>query len=160
MATLEAQIQWLEDLQAIERLKLDYAQALDAGLSGARLFPTDALMSLFTDDAVWESNIHGRFEGYEALAELFTGWAERLSFARHFTIGPSVDIAASGAEGSGHWYSWETLTVEGRAIYLAATYDDDFRKVDGRWLIQHIRSNIIFRTPYESGWVKEPFPQS
>ena len=44
-----------------------------------------------------------------------------------------------------------------RAVWLAATYDDAYVKRGGRWLFRHVRAEIFYMTPYESGWVKEPF---
>ncbi len=160
MPTLEERIRRLEDGTAIERLKQEYAQRLDAGLRGEVEFPAAAFLDLFTDDAVWENNVFGRFEGKASVREFFRTAATRATFALHYTVGGAIDIGASGTEATGRWYTWETLTVEGRAILLAGTYDDRFRKVAGRWLIQHIACTVAFRTPYESGWVKERFPRA
>ena len=158
---VEQRLQRLEDIAAVRQLKHTYAKLMDAGLCHENeAWPDDPFLALFADDAIWESNVHGRHEGKEALRALFAGWAARLTFAKHHTIAPSIDIAPSGIEAYGHWYTWETITADGQPIWLAATYNDDFIKRDGRWLIRHIRSNIQFRSPYHQGWAAEaPLPQ-
>ena len=51
----------------------------------------------------------------------------------------------------------ETLTIDGGAVWLTASYDDTYTKESGRWQFRHVRAEIFFMTPYESGWVQEPF---
>jgi ketosteroid isomerase-like protein len=157
MATLEQRLQRLEDIAAIQRLKHAYGRFIDAGISRREPFPQDALMAQFTDDAIWEANYHGRFEGKPAIREFFAPIPEAVTFSLHYLLGSTIDIAPSGVEATGHWYTFETLTVGGRAAWLAATYDDRYVKENGRWLFRHVTAKIFFFTPYESGWVKEPF---
>jgi len=159
--TVEQRLQRLEDIASIRYLKHTYAILMDAGLCHENeAWPDAPFLALFAPDAVWESNVHGRHEGVAALRDLFTGWAARLTFAKHHTIAPSIDVAPSGVEATGHWYTWETITSGGAPIWLAATYNDDFVKRDDGWRIQHIRSNIQFRAPYHEGWAAEaPLPQ-
>ncbi len=157
MATLRERVRRLEEIEAICALKNGYGRYIDAGIGGERPFPQAGLLAQFTDDAVWEANYHGRMEGKEAIRQFFAQVSESVTFSLHYLMGPTIEIGASGEEATGHWYTFETLTVDGRAVWLAATYDDDYMKRDGRWRFRHVRTEIFYMTPYESGWVKEPF---
>jgi hypothetical protein len=70
-------------------------------------------------------------------------------------VGHAIDLAPSGHEASGTWYLWMPATLNGRAVWLAATYHDRYRKVGGQWLFSQMQVNVAFVTPYETGWVQE-----
>jgi hypothetical protein len=61
LAQLEQRVQVLEDVNAIRHLKARYAASCDDQ------YNPDGLAALFTEDAVWESQGLGRFEGWEAI---------------------------------------------------------------------------------------------
>ena len=61
LAQLEQRVQVLEDVNAIRHLKARYAASCDDQ------YNPDSLAALFTEDAVWESQGLGRFEGREAI---------------------------------------------------------------------------------------------
>ena len=53
MTDLEARVQRLEDIAAIQQLKLTYADCISAGLSGGAEFPRERFKNLFLPDAIW-----------------------------------------------------------------------------------------------------------
>jgi len=57
---LEQRIAQLEDIEAIKKLKASYCLHVDHANE-------EGWVSLFTEDAVWESDKFGRFEGREAI---------------------------------------------------------------------------------------------
>ena len=61
LADLERRVRALEDIEAIKQLKYRYADACDRG------YDADALADLFTEDAVWDGGLFGRYEGREAI---------------------------------------------------------------------------------------------
>ncbi len=152
MATLEERLQRLEEIDAIRRLKQVYARTLD------RFAPGDEFAALFTDDRVLDLGPMGLFEGRPAIAEFFNGARETFSFFLHYTDGDIIDVLPSGTEATGTWYMWEPATRKGQAVLIAITYDEKYRKVEERWLFAYSRSTYHFVTPYESGWVRQPFP--
>lgn len=149
MASLEERVQRLEDIEAIRRLKIRYAQYCDAN------YDADGIAALFTEDGVWDGGDFGVYNGREAIRAFFAGISKQITFALHYMIGHQIDIDPSGNEATGSWYLLEPATLNGRAVWIAATYNDRYRKVDGRWLYSHLKLNVAFVTPYESGWVKE-----
>jgi ketosteroid isomerase-like protein len=151
MPTLEERVQRLEDIEAIRRLKIRYA-----GLCDAQYDDPDGIASLFTDDAVWDGgNDFGVHHGKQAIRAFFAGVSQQISFALHYMIGHAIDIAPSGHEASGTCYLWMPATLNGRAVWLAATYDNRYRKVGGQWLFSQVKVTVAFMTPYETGWVQE-----
>ena len=57
MPTIEERLQRLEDIEAIQRLQIRYAELCDDG------FDPDAIVDLFTPDGVWDCGDYGRFVG-------------------------------------------------------------------------------------------------
>lgn len=150
MRTLDERVQELEDIEAIRRLKVRYAQLCDAN------YDPDGLAELFTEDGVWDGGDFGVYRGREAIRAFYAGISKQFSFAIHYMIGHLIDIDPSSKEATGSWYLLLPATADGRAVWLALTYNDRYRKVDGRWLFSLVKLNLAFMTPFESGWVKEP----
>ena len=61
----------------------------------------------------------------------------------------------------GRWYLTMPCTVRGPAGELAvwgsATYEDVFVRRDGVWRARELKLTSRFWTPYERGWVEQPF---
>ena len=79
LTDLERRIRALEDIEAIKQLKYRYADACDRG------YDADTLADLFTEDAIWDGGVFGRYDGREAIRELFRGVSvgHRLRHALH-----------------------------------------------------------------------------
>ena len=151
MTTLEQEVQRLKDIEEIRLLKTRYAELCDDH------YNPDGLAALFTEDAVWDGSPMGRFVGREQIREFYAGVSARIPFALHMTMCHRIEIAPSGSEASGHWYTWTPAILHGRAVFMASNHSDEYKKAGGKWLIHRVKSTIHFITPYESGWVKEPF---
>lgn len=150
MATLEERVQRLEDIEEIRRLKIRYAQLCDAN------YDPEGLAALFTEDGVWDGGEFGVYKGREAIRGFYAQISKKFTFALHYMTGHMIDLDPSGQEASGSWYLFLPATADGRAVWLALTYSDRYRKVDGRWLFSLVKLNLAFFTPFESGWAKEP----
>lgn len=150
MASLEERVQRLEEIEAIRRLKIRYAELCDNN------YDPDGLSSLFTDDAVWDGGEEfGVHRGKDAIKEFFAGVSSQITFALHYMVGHQVDIE-SDTEASGSWYLFEPATMNDQAAWIAATYRDRYRKVNGKWLFSNVKINLAFVTPFDKGWAKQP----
>jgi len=146
---LEKRVQTLEDIEAIKKLKARYYGYCDAG------YDADGLISLFTDDAVWDGGSFGRYEGRKAIYDFFAGVSKLLPFALHYVMNPQIDV--EGDRASGRWYLLEPCTFAqgSQAVWGAAYYEDRYVKVGGAWKFQEVKLTSSFWTPYEQGWAKK-----
>ena len=150
MASIEERVQRLENIEEIRTLKQKYAKLCDENYEAV------GLSNLFTENATWdgdELDIHCK--GKKEIHDLFAGASSNYTFALHYTLGHIIDVDANGTDAKGTWYIWMPATMHEHATFLAATYEDTYKKVDGTWLCDTVRLHLGFFTTYEKGWVKE-----
>ena len=151
---LADKIQRLEDIEAIRNLKARYCAFCDDG------YDPDGIASLFVEDGVWEGGVHvqGKYEGREAIRSYFSNTSSRITFAVHSVLNPIIEINGNTAHAS--WYLFQPCTESGEAYWGSGVYQDDYVKVNGECFFKHLKVTFNFWTPFEQGWVKEPFPTS
>ncbi len=161
LAKLEARVHALEGHAAILDLKSRYGALADARYT--RRGPksqseldaiADALVALFTEDAVWEGGGPlGTASGHDALRERFR--APTLRYSWHFFVKPDVRVASDRATGT-----WDVLammtTTEGRAMWMVGVEHDEYRLEDGRWLHSKMHLESQLMAPYDRGWGPKP----
>ena len=157
LRALEARISAVEDVQAIERLKARYGELVDGRYAGGA--PRAAaeleriageIAALFTEDALWDGGAAlGVCRGRAAIRERMT--RPTLSFSWHYFVKPRIEVAGSEARAR-----WDLLapctTAEGRAMWMAGVEDDEYRRVEGRWLHSRMALRVVFMAPHERGW--------
>jgi len=159
---LEKSLQVLEDLEAIKKLKAQYAQLCDDKYDSRTMTAkgepeTDSvardIANLFTEDGVWDGGEKfGVARGRQAIYERFKGAAFR--FAVHYFVQPQITI--DGNRARARWYLWQAATLQDNtAVWMAGFEDDEYIKIDGQWLQSHMKVTILFLTPYEEGWAKK-----
>ena len=146
MPSIEERLQTLEDIEAIKRLKVRYAELCDAG------FDADGLVSLFTPDGVWDAGEFGRFRGPDEMRAYWRETARVTDFALHYMANHVVDVDPAGSEATGRCYLLGTATRDGQAYWMAVRYAERYRKVDGRWLFAEMKLLPAFMTAYERSW--------
>lgn len=154
LAAMEARLQQLEHL-ADERdigvLMHRYIEACD------HVRRAEHTAAMFTEDATWEgANRYREFGvtvGREAIREMFEGTPEQLPLTVHWLTNAVVEVAEGRAAATGRWEVVQAATFGQSAtpVWVAARYDNEFRRVDGRWLIHHIRYADVFVTPFDGG---------
>lgn len=158
MATLEERIATLETIEAIKRMKAHYARCADAKYTeDHHRKPQEEIdriagdqASIFTEDAVWDNGLFGRFEGRTAIREFLraTPW----KFSVHMYMNPLIEVRGDTATGS--WVIWEVATLEesDQAVFLSATLDDEYVRQDGKWYTRKVEMTNRFLTPFEEPW--------
>jgi uncharacterized protein (TIGR02246 family) len=148
---LEARVRALEDAQTIRNLKARYAEHCDAD------YDADRIAELFTEDAVWESEGLGRYEGRESIREFFRGASRIFTFAVHYNLNPHIEV--SGDTARVRWYTLMPCTVaEGnRAMWRSGIDDEEYVRVDGEWKFKSKTSAPRFSTPFDEGWARTRF---
>ena len=159
MPSLEERVAQLEAIEAIRRLKARYAHAADAKYTDDHVRrPQEEIDRIariqadcFTEDAVWDGGPQwGRSEGRETIYAMVrkSVW----SMTMHYMIMPDIEV--TGASAKAVWYQWQvgTLTQGERAIIMAATTRDTYRKVGENWLISRLEFTPKFMTPIDVSW--------
>ncbi|MCH8813566.1 MAG: nuclear transport factor 2 family protein [Chloroflexi bacterium] len=149
MPTLEERVQVIEDREEIRRLKGMYARYTDAK------YDLDGIVSLFTEDAVFDCTDFGAYQGHEAIREYYGVMQKNLTFTVHYHADEIIDIDPSGETATGSCYFLDFETVQGQPLLVAGTYEDQYKKVDGKWKVAHMKVNFLFRIDWNSDWVKE-----
>ncbi|MFE7977434.1 nuclear transport factor 2 family protein [Streptomyces shenzhenensis] len=143
----------LESKEAIEQVMVAYMAAADRESDKG-----GHIARLFTADGRWESvGPHGNpgwaAVGRRELRRKFDRNVERMPFAAHFLTNGSVTL--DGDTATGTWMYFQACTYRGeQALWIAGRYHNDFRRVDGQWLLSHLRVHNFFTTPYDQGWVR------
>ncbi len=151
---MEQRLTKLESERSISHLMYRYAYACD------ELKDADRIASFFTADAMWEGQGNfaevGTTTGRDAIRDMFVDNPTMLPFTAHFLTNPIIGVSLDGEKGWGQWHTLEAATLrdERAQVWIAARYDNDFRREGGEWKIAHIRYRDTFVTPYEDGWLK------
>ena len=159
LAAVLARLDTLESRAAITGLMVSYMAATDA-----REHKGDKVARLFTEDGRWQSvGPHGNPDwaavGREALVKKFDRNVDRMPFSAHFVTNP--DIQLEGDTARGQFMYFQACTYRGdQPLWIAGSYDNDFRRVDGQWLVAHMRVHNFFTTPFDKGWVAVPHMQT
>ncbi|MFB8174590.1 nuclear transport factor 2 family protein [Streptomyces sp. NPDC055966] len=134
--------------RACERLITDFVHRLDLGEPAG-------VAGLFTEDGVWEWPPPGdgrRVAGREALREYFGSRpADRLS--RRFMSNVLVTVTGRDTATAVSYFATYRVDGYGGGMVPAGppvqvgTYEDSFRRVDGRWLLVHRVLRLPFAGP-------------
>ena len=148
---IERRLKALEDVEEIKRLKARYCGYCDDN------YDADAIAGLFTEDAVWDGGIRGRADGREEIRRFFVRASQRLPFAVHMVMNPIIEVDGDTAKGS--WYLFQACTyAEGdQAVWGSGRYEEEYVRVNGKWMFQNLKLTSFFWTPFDQGWAKTRF---
>ena len=148
---LEKRVRVLEDTEAIRNLKARYAAYCDDS------YDADNIADLFTEDAIWESEGIGRFEGREAIREFFRGASKIYTFAIHYSLNPHIEV--NGHTARARWYLFmPCIVAEGnKAMWRAGIDNEEYVCMNGEWKFTRKTATRLFSTPFEEGWAKTRF---
>jgi len=127
---IERRLARLEDIHAIEVLKIRYLRACD------RKQP-DAVRACFTGDAVIDFEGFPLFTNPDDFVAIFTQWGCVPNIIdMHHLQNPIVELTgADSASGSFDLFFFQIDTETRRHTQLAVQYDDEFVRVGGEWRI-------------------------
>lgn len=157
VAALRARVEALEAAEAIRRLKARYAELVDARYARDGPLPREQLAplaeriaALFTEDAVWDAG--GRLGVCRGRDAIRARMAEpTLLFSRHYFVNPGIEV--DGARARARWELLAPCTLrDGRPAWMAGAEDDEYTRVDGRWLHSSMKLTVHFLAPHADGW--------
>ncbi|MEY9211754.1 nuclear transport factor 2 family protein [Thermobifida halotolerans] len=131
------------DREAIAELKHAYCWHYDTG-------DLDALMRLFTADAVCDLDAFGSWRSAE---EIRQGYARQMAATGipgtrlHSVSNPVIRV--NGDRAKGWWYLVDYNIEPGctAPVRILATYDDDYLRTEEGWRIERTRLSIRWRCP-------------
>lgn len=147
--TLEVRIARLEDAEAIKAVKWRYLRACD------RKQPA-AARACMTDDAVLDYEGFPPFTSPEMFVDLFTRFAcVPHIIDMHHGIHPVIDLDGDTATATFDLYFFQIDTKQKKLTQLAVSYDDEFVRQNGQWLIRRSiarRISTLVRELDEEGY--------
>lgn len=130
-----------DDVAAICDLKSRYCWSFDDG-------NLDGVVSLFTDDAVCELGTFGSWRGRE---EIEAGYRAQMVDSQvpggriHALSNPRIEIDGDSATGCWYLVDYDISGGHEQPIRLLASYRDEYRYVEGRWLMARTALTIHWR---------------
>ncbi|MCZ6711462.1 MAG: nuclear transport factor 2 family protein [Gammaproteobacteria bacterium] len=136
-------LQELLETETIKKLRVQYSHYFDGQL-------LDELVDLFTDDAVCEFGpmYGGDWVGKEQIRANYATYTEAEGIEHevmHAVTNPWIRFIDDNTA-NGRWYLLDLRTAEGteNPLILFGIYDDVYKKVDGRWLIDRTRIDFLW----------------
>ncbi len=126
----------MEDREEIRDLYTLYSITIDSGRY-------DDWIDCFTEDGIFESPRFGKHAGREGLCKFVKVYRESLvgAQARHVVTGVYFEIQGDRAIGSCYFIYYHSK--DGRtALAAVGHYDDELRKVAGRWRFASRRISV------------------
>jgi hypothetical protein len=156
--TLEARVQRLEDIEAINQLMARRAYIHSAGMHAREL---DECWVKETPDPTFEPEDWGMWVGIESIRKAYVDGAppvEAGMMIEHTLTTGVVEVARDRKTAKGVWMSpgHETFPMpEGLPLphWSWGRYSVDFALEHGEWKIWHLHVLTTFRTPYDQDWV-------
>lgn len=151
---LEAKVAELYDREAIRDLRYRYHECINEAQVGE-------IPGLFSEDGVLEFGHLGSAKGREEIRKFFSGLGENRSASgsgprrglyrvRQFIHNHVVKINGDRAEG--YAYLEAKPVYNGEAYVVAARYNDEYVKRDGKWLFSKMSLKPFFMVPLKEGW--------
>ena len=154
---VEGTLSRLAEIDAVKRVQEAYVLASDD--------PdhiVDRMLQLVAEDVELDigedfGKVNGR-DGFRAILE-----GRKFPWTFHYMIPHHVEVSHDHQTASGTWYLWELATMPNaqtgdlEAVWIAASYDNEFAKKGGVWKITKLKFNTQLISPYADGWVKNRF---
>lgn len=137
-------IEELLEIEEIKKLRSQYSHFYDAN-------DLDALVDLFTDDAVceWDEAHGGYWVGKEQIREnykrYFLAFGSREWIVMHCITNPWVELTgADTAEGRYFMLDFNFCGLTEDPLGCIGVYDDLYKKVNGKWKIHRTRLDFLY----------------
>ena len=143
---LEAQVQALQDREAVRALRYRYHECINEGKLAE-------IPALFTKDGDLDFGYLGKAHGREELTTFFGGVSHLLSSVKQFVHNHAVELKED--TGTGLSYLEAKTISKGEPYLVAARYADEYAKENGRWKFKKMHLTPYFTVPLKEGWAQE-----
>lgn len=135
LAALRARVQRLEDREEIHELIARYGRAVDDR-------DWEALRAQYTPDAIFDSAV-GRSVGVDAIIDYYDERTSAYVASYHYPHSSEIEFTDDD-HATGVVCAHAELTIEGDTVMVALRYQDDYRRVDGRWRFHERNTNLLY----------------
>jgi hypothetical protein len=156
LANIERRLARLEDVEELHRLRYRYHELINSNAW------EDQAAELFTVDAVLDYGHMGAPRGREAIAAFFGGAAAGVTGSESPTEPPFVkqfihahDVRLDNEDpdrATGISYLEAKPVYRGESFLVSGRFDDEYRRMDGRWLFDKVKLEVWFMVPAGEGW--------
>lgn len=145
---LEERITELEDRNAIERLKYEYARRIDDD-------DFEGVAALFAPNATYALEGWGTHEGRTEIEAFLTSTlADAFEYTAHVMHHPMIDLDGDTARAV--WYlEIHYALPDGTAGWRQGRYVDEYRKIDDEWYFESVSHTIYARHLFEFETVED-----
>ena len=145
-------LQRLVDIEAIKVLKAKYCWFCDDP-ERYHSFP-----ELFTDDVIFIEEPFDHVAGKPALIEWNEQYPEFCVWSRHYATTPLIEV--NGDSATGRWQalllSEQHINGENLMLWATGVYVEEYRRVDGEWLIANLHATGRWMTSFDDGFLEDP----
>jgi hypothetical protein len=150
---LEAKVAVLYDREAIRDLRFRYHECVNEGQMAS-------IPELFTDDGELDFGHLGKAKGREQIKAFFSGLGpdrttpegRRRGLYRVRQFIHNHVLTVDGDRASGYAYLEAKPVYNGESYVVAARYNDEYLKRDGRWRFTKMSLTPFFMVPLKEGW--------
>lgn len=156
---IDERLRRIEARQSIEDMLARYAMGGDRKNDPAILGP------LFADNAVWEAEGFGRFEGRDTIATTLAAFAgTHVFWSIHYMVSPLIEIDDEILTARCRWYLWELASMlndgQPRDSWVCGWYDSKLRFDGAKWVFTHVKLDLRLRAEAVPPWEnKKAFDQ-
>jgi hypothetical protein len=157
LASLQQQINLIEDRKAIERLQQMWGYYVSEGMAreAAALFSNSPAASIeYAQQGVYFGK--ARIEAFLRASGAALGASELRETPM---LQPVIDVAADGLSARARWRSLVMGGVYGAdGRWQEGPYENEYVKEDGAWKIARLHWYVTVTGSYDKGWHRQAFP--
>jgi hypothetical protein len=152
LSALQTELTRIQDIKSIKTLQRAYGYYVDEAL-------WDEVADLFSSDGTIELALDGVYEGRERIRQMLYQLGEGRSglqhgqLNEHLQLQPVVTVLADGVSAKARWRALIFAGQYGESAFFGeGTYENEYRKVDGIWMISKLHWYQTLIVPFEGGW--------
>ena len=144
---LEAKVQELEDAAAIKELRFRFHECVNEKRP-------EGMGALFSNEAELNYAHLGSVKGREKIVKFFQkGLSDLVPFVKQYLHNHVVQVQGNTA--TGFSYLEATPVHKDESYLVAARFDDEYIKENGRWYFKKVNLTPYFMVPLKEGWAQE-----
>jgi hypothetical protein len=156
LARLQQMVTRLQDIHDIEILQRTYGYYVDKN-------NWREIAQLFTENGTLEIGGRGVFVGRKRVFEYlqWLGFPVQGRLYDHTQMQPVIDVSPDGTRAKGRWRALIFGgDYGGASMFGDAIYENEYRKVAGKWMIGKLHAYFVMYTDLAQGWGVRAWPST